>query len=266
MIDIEVRRLVEWRRSLVFAAWLASCAEMILLSWNSIHNWNWPDPDDPLRLVEVRDWLAGQSWFDVTQYRMNAPDGVLMHWSRLVDAPLAAVILVFRPLVGEQNAELAAAVLVPLITLGVVTLLMSALARRLLNPETALLATVATPFCIGAWVQMPPLRIDHHGWQIAAGMLAVVAVMDDRRKRSALVAAAAMALWLNISVEGLPFAAAVGGVFALRWLKDPAAVEALQFYFVGLAGFSFFLFGITHTPVTWTDQDCDAVSLPHLAA
>ena len=51
------------------------------------------DNDSLLRLVEVRDLIAGQSWFDLHQYRMGTVGGLLMHWSRLVDAPIAAIIL-----------------------------------------------------------------------------------------------------------------------------------------------------------------------------
>ena len=42
-----------------------------------------------MRLVEVRDLIAGQGWFDLTQHRLDPP-GVSMHWSRVIDAPLAA--------------------------------------------------------------------------------------------------------------------------------------------------------------------------------
>jgi hypothetical protein len=37
--------------------------------------------DDAMRLVEVRDLLAGQAWFDLTQHRLDPPQGSLMHWS-----------------------------------------------------------------------------------------------------------------------------------------------------------------------------------------
>ncbi len=43
--------------------------------------------DDAMRLVEVRDFMAGQSWFDLTQYRLDPPNGVVTHWSRLIDLP-----------------------------------------------------------------------------------------------------------------------------------------------------------------------------------
>src|ERR1700687_3187469 len=45
--------------------------------------------DDAMRLVEVRDLIAGQGWFDLTQHRLDPP-GVSIHWSRGIDAPLAA--------------------------------------------------------------------------------------------------------------------------------------------------------------------------------
>ena len=42
--------------------------------------------------------------------------GVPMHWSRLVDIPLAGSILLLAPLIGQTDAELATLVLVPLLT------------------------------------------------------------------------------------------------------------------------------------------------------
>jgi hypothetical protein len=69
-----------------------------------------------MRLQQVRDWLAGQSWFDVTQYRVDPPHGLPMHWSRLLDVPLAAVILLVRPFAGQPAGELAACIVVPFFT------------------------------------------------------------------------------------------------------------------------------------------------------
>src|SRR5690606_10851247 len=61
------------------------------------------DNDSLLRLVEVRDLIAGQGWFDLHQYRMGAAGGgLLMHWSRLVDAPIAAIVLVVTSVTGSQ--------------------------------------------------------------------------------------------------------------------------------------------------------------------
>jgi len=69
--------------------------------------------DDAMRLVEVRDLLAGQNWFDLTQYRLNPPGGVVSHWSRLIDLPLALLIkaneLVLPTALAERIAIVCAA-------------------------------------------------------------------------------------------------------------------------------------------------------------
>jgi len=61
--------------------------------------------DDAMRLVEVRDWLAGQAWFDLHQYRLDPPGGVQMHWTRVVDVPLALLIKAFSVVLPVEQAE-----------------------------------------------------------------------------------------------------------------------------------------------------------------
>ena len=42
------------------------------------------DNDSLLRLVEVRDMLAGQGWFDLHQYRMGLEGGFIMAIARAI--------------------------------------------------------------------------------------------------------------------------------------------------------------------------------------
>jgi len=63
------------------------------------------DDDDVMRLVEVRDLLAGQSWFDLTQYRLGLDGGTLMHWSRLIDLPIAVLIRALRPFMSPAGVR-----------------------------------------------------------------------------------------------------------------------------------------------------------------
>ena len=60
------------------------------------------DNDSLLRLVEIRDMMAGQGWFDLHQYRMGPEGGFVMHWSRLVDAPIAAIMLAAAAVTGSM--------------------------------------------------------------------------------------------------------------------------------------------------------------------
>ncbi|HZU51468.1 MAG TPA: hypothetical protein VE968_06300, partial [Sphingomicrobium sp.] len=237
---------------------------MCLATAHAIANGSFPDPDDVMRLLEVRDWIGGQSWFDVTQYRLNGPAGVPMHWSRLVDVPIAAVMLLARPFVGGDRAETIAIVVVPLVTLGIAMFLVHRIALKLMTSRAALAAVAATPFSLGAMKQMRPMRIDHHGWQIVLSLVGLIACFDQRPRRSGLVAGTAMALWLNISLEGLPFAVAVGTIFAFEWLRK-GTVQRLETFVAALAVSSILIFAGTHLPSSWTTQKHDVVTLAYLA-
>ncbi len=82
----------------------------------------WPgNNDNMLRLVQIRDLLAGQSWFDYSQYRMGPDGGFIMHWSRIVDLPNAAIILAVEDLTGSQPAgEMVAGIVWPTLPSGIV--------------------------------------------------------------------------------------------------------------------------------------------------
>src|SRR5450759_2218463 len=91
--------------------------------------------DDAMRLVQVRDLIGGQGWFDLFQHRLDPP-GASMHWSRVVDVPLAALILVLRPLIGTHGAETVTLFLWPLLLLAAALMLVAAIARQMSNRVT----------------------------------------------------------------------------------------------------------------------------------
>jgi hypothetical protein len=168
--------------------WLIVAVAKTVVALPDLADRTFPDPDDAMRLMQVRDWLGGQSWWDITQYRLNPPFGGPMHWSRYIDLPIAAVELLFRPLVGQYNAETAALVIVPMVTLGVAMLLVYRITESLANRRAALLSAVGTPASIGAMIQMKSMRIDHHGWQIVLALAVVLAALDKNPRRSGISA------------------------------------------------------------------------------
>src|SRR3546814_15625540 len=93
------------RRWLLLLAlfWLAAAIWLVSQKWAAIKGLALPDTDDNLRLQQVRDWLGGQGWFDLRQHRMLPPEGADIHWSRLVDLPLAGLILLFKPRSEERR-------------------------------------------------------------------------------------------------------------------------------------------------------------------
>src|SRR5687768_738104 len=100
---------------LVVLVWLGFAAWFAFSKWNDIRFFNLADTDDNLRIMQVRALLGGQDWYDLRQHRFNPPLGADIHWSRLVDLPLAALILILRPIVGGGVAERAAVAIAPLL-------------------------------------------------------------------------------------------------------------------------------------------------------
>jgi hypothetical protein len=50
------------------------------------------DPDDALRLHQVRVLMAGGAWFDMTLPRIGGAQPLVSHWSRLIDVPLVVLL------------------------------------------------------------------------------------------------------------------------------------------------------------------------------
>ncbi len=224
-----------------------------------------PDPDDTLRLVQVRDLLAGQGWFDMTQHRINAAHGgVPMHWSRLVDVPIAAVILALRPLLGAGNAEIAALLIVPMLTLAVVLVLIARVAWERLGREQTVLACLMCAMSVPVMTQIRPMRIDHHGWQVAAALLAMNGLMTRHARAGGWISGGALALGLSISLEGLPLTAVFGAIGAWRWLRCGETRLWLVHFAQGLAAVSLASFAATRGFGDVANH-CDAIAPVHLA-
>lgn len=256
------RRWLAW----ALLAWAIIYAVLTALSRKAIAGVELRDPDDQLRLQQVRDLLAGQGWFDLHQYRIDAVDGgVLMHWSRLVDVPIAGVILLLRPLVGEADAELAALVAVPAITLLAIVMAVAWMGRRMLPTGAARgFALLAMGLAAPVLIQAQPLRIDHHAWQIAlaAAAMAGFAVRDHRRGGG--ITGGALAAWMAISFEGLPLSAWFVAVTALMALWQPAFRPRLVATVQALAAASAVLFLATRGLADLATH-CDTIAPVHLA-
>lgn len=226
---------VHWKM-LTVLAWLGLCAWFLTERWSAIYWLALNDTDDNLRFVQVRDWLAGQAWFDLRQHRLDPPHGADIHWSRVVDLPLGGLMLFFRAFMETGQADRLAAGLAPLLPMLPLMLALGFVARRLVGGNSWIIAIFA-PLSAGMALSMfMPMRVDHHGWQLAMMLVALAGLADHRPARGGLVAGLASAVSVAIGMEMIVYLAATGAIIALRWVVDADQARRLQAYALGLAG------------------------------
>lgn len=227
--------------------------------WGSINALALSDTDDNMRLMQVRGLLAGQGWYDLRQYRLAPPGGLDIHWSRLVDLPIAALILLFKPFIGTAMAERLACGIAPLLPLGVTMAALGATVRRLVAPVSWPIAIIVLLGCTAAMLMFAPLRIDHHGWQLAMLSVTVAGLTDGRRIRGGLTVGLSSAASLTIGLELLPYCAMAGAIVTLRWVWDSAEARRLQGYALALAGGSTAGFAVFASNANYAMR-CDALT------
>src|ERR1043165_3718066 len=127
-------------------AWIGGMLLLLAQRWVLIRAFVLSATDDNMRIMQVRALLHGQGWFDLRQYRLNPPFGANIHWSRLVDLPIAGLILALRPLLGGAGAERWAVAIAPLIPYLLLLFSLSLTARRLIDPRAYPLALLALFF------------------------------------------------------------------------------------------------------------------------
>ena len=247
-----------WRWA-VIAMWLIYCAWFVYSKWAAINTFALIDTDDNMRMSQVRALLAGQDWFDLRQYRLNAPVGANIHWSRFVDLPLAGLVLAARPFLGGAHAEMFAAAVAPMLPMLLLLWTLALTARRLIERRAYPLALITLFFAGSTAAMFMPMRIDHHGWQLALLSLAISGLSDPRRARGGATVGIATALSLAIGLELLIYLAIAGCAQVLFWIDDRDQRRRLATYAATLSGgtaLSFLIFAsyANRAPV------CDALS------
>src|SRR5436190_11293532 len=233
--EADIAVLIERRwRLLVLLVWLGFCAWFIYNKWADIRFFGLGDTDDNMRMMQVRGLLNGQGWFDLRQHRMNPPFGANIHWSRLVDLPIAGLILFLRPLISNAAAERWAVGLAPLLPYLLLLFSLALTTRRLIDRRAYPAAFLALFFAGSTNGMFMPERIDHHGWQLALLALGIAAIADPKRVRGGLVLGLSSALSLAIGLEMIIYLALAGAAMVLFWVDDADERERLRAYAVSL--------------------------------
>jgi hypothetical protein len=247
-------------RDLLLAGLLALALSLswAIQDWPNLSQLIQPDPDDMMRLAQVRDWLAGQGINDWAQYRMAPPLGAPMHWSRVNDFGIAALILGFTPLLGRHEAELIAILAYPALLFAMHLYFSARIGRRLWGAEAAMIAVVLGALAYPGTTVFAPGRIDHHALQVVLIEIAVLAAMRSATLASGTVAGGGIALSLVVGLETVPQLAALVGVLFVFWIvRGDHERTRLAGVALGLgattAPFVLFL-----RPTLWSASLCDA--------
>jgi hypothetical protein len=219
--------------------------------------------DDAMRLVEVRDLLAGQSWFDMTQYRVDPPSGVAMHWSRLIDLPLALIIKSGSMFLSTAVAEKIALIVWPTTLLLVFLAGASRLAQELAGPLAARMALVFSVLMAPVLQNFRSGAIHHHNLQLALMVWSLVLFARiPSRSRDSAMAGFLCALSVAIGQQMVPAVATLAVVVGLRWVVDGAKCKRTTVaYAVALAGGAIILAVSTVAPGSYLTVQCDAISI-----
>ncbi|MBW0144075.1 AcrB/AcrD/AcrF family protein [Sphingomicrobium clamense] len=193
-------------------------AVTLATKWSGLADLTLIDTDDNLRLAQVRDWLAGQPWSDLRQYRMEPPAGADIHWSRIPDLPIAGIILLLTPLLGGAMAEVVAVTVAPFIPAAIILFAIATVTRRVAAKGAWPIALIAVLMATSVSMNLMPLRIDHHGWQLAMLSLVMVGFTDPRHARGGAIMGLAIACSLAIGLEMIIFIALLGAATVLGWI------------------------------------------------
>lgn len=185
------------------------------------------DNDDAMRLVEVRDLLNGQGWFDMMQYRLGLAEGTLMHWSRFIDLPIASLISFFRLFVTPERGEVIALAVWPLFLVLPFMAAMALVGRRIGGMVGMHIALIQTAVLIVTSNRYLPGSIDHDNVQLGLVALIIAMLVDEKYRASSFaIAALASAIAIGIGAETTPLIAVACMAVAVLWAWEGKAFSA----------------------------------------
>lgn len=254
-----VRRNTRWRSvAVALLLTLMLTAAWTFKDWAQLRILRLPDNDDMMRLAQVRDWVAGQPFNDLMQYRLGPPGGASMHWSRFADMGPALLLLLLGPVLGAHGSAVAMVVLWPAILFFLYLILAGSIARRLDmdGAGTPVLAVVLAALAFPTISLFLPGRIDHHGIQIVL-VVALVRLMLARPTLAVGAAGGALtAISLHIGLEAAPELVAIMAVHGIKWIVDPAEDRRAAGYGGALGGMALAMIAVMQ-PTVWPEIWCD---------
>lgn len=246
---------------LIYVAWHAPSIQLVLTQGQL------RGPDDFLRLHQVLNLLSGQSWFDTTAYRMAPPLGADIHWSRLIDLPIAMLVLVFDSFLPQETAWRIAVIVWPLIVYATTFYVLVKLCETLVGDCHPVLVLLFYALSVVTIAETAPGRIDHHNVQVLLLTTAMLGLVLKPSWKSDLLIGITIPASLSIGMDSaalfLPLIIFIGltAVLAPNIYRARLVRIGAVFSIVAIV-----IYAATFAIENWPDQRCDAYSLFYVSA
>ncbi|HDU8576639.1 hypothetical protein [Vibrio diabolicus] len=228
----------------VFAIWAFITFSFTQYFYPSLQGGYLGDNDNFMRLYQVQLFLETGQWYQQPLPHFNPEDGRVLHWSRLPDLPIAAVIKVSQMLNVKDAVPIALSIIPALYGLTYI-LALTHLTYRIFGFNIAFVAAVITPLSF-AYPKFLPGNIDHHNIQLTlfALFLAILPLTASEflayKLRTIVATSLLFALALLIGLEAMPFYLVV--LAALFFSMKEKSARAIT-RFIGLFGIGSAVFG-----------------------
>ncbi len=206
------------------------------------NHWTLPDTDDYTRFVQVFNWLDGQSWFDMHLPQLYPQHVISMHWARLVDIPLAGLIVLlesvthfFQIAAPRSGLAMLVAFLFPSVLLFGLLKLVRAFAQPVLGRGYAGFVCFMVPLCMQLIFQFSPMRVDHHAYILLGAGVSFYAlqsmVLGVKPLQMSILAGVAIGLAMWNGAEILPMLLGFGFCLTLLMIlsRKPAFIDGVVF-------------------------------------
>ncbi|WP_424136013.1 hypothetical protein [Roseomonas chloroacetimidivorans] len=254
---------------------VGAALHLLLASKTDIMQGRLPDTDSYVRVMRIDELWRSGAWYAEVTPRLNAPEGLSLHWTRPLDILALGPALVAHAIFGiDMRAGIfwSAALLCPVLHLLCVPAAIWA-ARAVWPATDSLFAGLLILTQPVAMTYSMVGRSDHHTLVLLCAVIllgaGLRALMDPGRHHAALLAGAASGLGVWVSPEALLVVTPVLAGFGLFWWwAEDGAPIARQGSRIALGMLAVILLAIAteRPPSAWLDGDYDKVSIQHALA
>ena len=227
------------------------------------------DIDDRLRAIQIRQFLGGKSWYDLTISGLSMPEPYISPWSRLIDAPYAGIAWILAHFLPFERALSAAFDIWPPVMMLAFAAFSAGCMVKLMpqgRPVKPLHVLVAALAMVYACLEFVPGRIDHHNMQLVTLAAASYGILCWSAA-GGMLTAMAITLSVTIGLETMPLIAVLWAGLGFAWIfARPGANAIFRSFSIAIAILAPCVTLVFSGPGVLLGVHNDVFSAPYVAA